>query len=80
MLQEVEGFILTETPYGETSKIINVLTKEYGIIGIMCNGAKSRPAEDLWGGAGVHPFCSGSLKSKIQPENNMPIDIVGRCK
>ena len=41
MLQEVEGFILTETPYGETSKIINVLTKEYGIIGIMCKGAKS---------------------------------------
>ena len=41
MILEVEGFILTETPYGETSKIINVLTKEYGVIGIMCKGAKS---------------------------------------
>lgn len=41
MLREVEGFILTETPYGETSKIINVFTKDYGIIGIMCKGAKS---------------------------------------
>lgn len=41
MLTEVEGFILTETPYGETSKIINVFTKEYGVIGIMCKGAKS---------------------------------------
>lgn len=41
MLLEVEGFILSETPYGETSKIINVLTKEYGLIGIMCKGAKS---------------------------------------
>ena len=41
MLHEVEGFILTEIPYGETSKIINVLTREYGIIGIMCKGAKS---------------------------------------
>ena len=41
MLEEVEGFILTETPYGETSKIINVYTKKYGIIGIMCKGAKS---------------------------------------
>ena len=41
MLKEVEGFILNETPYGETSKIINVLTKEYGVIGIMCKGAKS---------------------------------------
>lgn len=40
MLVEVEGFILSETPYGESSKIINVFTKEYGIIGIMCKGAK----------------------------------------
>ena len=41
MLKEVEGFIFKETPYGETSKIINVFTKEYGLIGIMCKGAKS---------------------------------------
>jgi len=41
MLIEVEGFILKETPYGETSKIINVLTKDKGLIGIMCKGAKS---------------------------------------
>lgn len=40
MLLEVDGFILSETPYGETSKIINVFTKEYGVIGIMCKGAK----------------------------------------
>ena len=41
MLKEIEGFIINETPFKETSKIINVLTKEYGIIGIMCKGAKS---------------------------------------
>ena len=41
MLIEVEGFILKETPYGESSKIINVLTKDKGLIGIMCKGAKS---------------------------------------
>lgn len=41
MLIEVEGFILKETAYGESSKIINVLTKEKGLIGIMCKGAKS---------------------------------------
>lgn len=39
MVSEVEGIILSETPYGETSKIINVFTKEYGVIGIMCKGA-----------------------------------------
>lgn len=41
MITEVEGIILNETSYGETSKIINILTKEKGIIGIMCKGAKS---------------------------------------
>ena len=41
VLTEVEGFIVSETPYGETSKIINVFTEQYGVIGIMCKGAKS---------------------------------------
>lgn len=41
MLIKVEGMIVSETPYGETSKIIQVFTKEYGIIGIMCKGVKS---------------------------------------
>ncbi len=45
MITKVEGIILTETKYGETSKIINVLTKERGLIGIMAKGvlgAKSK--------------------------------------
>lgn len=37
----IEGIIVVETAYGETSKIINILTKEKGIIGVMCKGAKS---------------------------------------
>lgn len=41
MITKVEGIILKETPYGETSKIINILTKEYGLIGVMCKGAMS---------------------------------------
>lgn len=41
MISKFEGIIITETPYGDNSKIINVLTKEQGIIGIMCNNAKS---------------------------------------
>lgn len=41
MLIEVEGIVLSESPYGETSKIINILSKEKGLIGIMCKGAKS---------------------------------------
>ncbi len=40
MLKEVEGIIISETSYKETSKIINILTKD-GIIGCICKGAKS---------------------------------------
>ena len=41
MQTEVEGIILKETLYGETSKVIQVLTKEYGLIGIIAKGASS---------------------------------------
>ena len=40
MLKTVEGIIIKETNFGETSKIISILTKE-GIIGVMAKGAKS---------------------------------------
>ena len=39
-LIDVEGIVISETPYSESSKIINVLTKEYGTIGMMAKGAK----------------------------------------
>ena len=38
---EVEGIILNTQEYGETSKILNVITKEYGIIGVIAKGCKS---------------------------------------
>ena len=39
-IKEVEGFIISEIPYGDTSKIINIFTRE-GIIGCIAKGAKS---------------------------------------
>ena len=41
MVEKVEGIVLSETPYKETSKILNILTKEYGLIGVIAKGAKS---------------------------------------
>ena len=38
---EVEGIVLKETLYGETSKILQVLTKEYGLISVIAKGASS---------------------------------------
>ena len=39
MIKKVEGIVIGEVPYHETSKIINVLTKEDGLIGIVAKGA-----------------------------------------
>ena len=39
MLECVEGIVLNVTPFKETSKIINVYTKKYGVIGIIAKGA-----------------------------------------
>lgn len=40
-IEEVEGVIASETDYGETSKILNIITKEYGLIGVIAKGCRS---------------------------------------
>ena len=41
MIEKVEGIVLKVTPYKETSRIINVYTKEHNLIGILAKGASS---------------------------------------
>ena len=41
MQTEVEGIVLKETLYSETSKVIQVLTKEYGLVSMIAKGALS---------------------------------------
>ncbi len=45
MVQKVEGIVISEVNYSETSKILNVLTKEYGIIGVIAKGARRLKSE-----------------------------------
>lgn len=40
MVRQFEGIIVSETPYSESSKILNILTNDSGIIGVMAKGAK----------------------------------------
>ena len=40
-IEKVEGIVVSETNYSETSKILNVYTKEYGIIGVLSKGCRS---------------------------------------
>jgi len=41
MVIDVEGIIINTKNYGDTSKIIDIFTKEYGVIGVMAKGCKS---------------------------------------
>ena len=38
---DVKGLVLSETNYSDSSKILNVLTKEYGCIGILSKGCRN---------------------------------------
>ena len=40
MQLKVKGIVIGETPYGETSKILSLLTDKYGLISVMAKGCK----------------------------------------
>ncbi len=40
MIEEVEGIVFTTVNYKESSVILNVITKKYGLIGMIAKGAK----------------------------------------
>ena len=41
MIVDVEGIIINTKNYGDTSKILDIFTKEYGVIGVIAKGCKS---------------------------------------
>ena len=45
MIEKIEGIIINERAYGETSKILNLITKKYGVIGVMAKGSKTMKSE-----------------------------------
>ncbi len=40
-IESIDGIVLSETNYSESSKILNVLTEEYGLIGVMSKGCRN---------------------------------------
>lgn len=40
MIKKIEGIVISEVDYKESSKIINILTKDYGVIGVLARGTK----------------------------------------
>lgn len=41
MIDKIEGIVVSERAHGETSKIIQILTKDYGVIGVIAKGART---------------------------------------
>lgn len=41
MVMDVEGIVINVKNYGDTSKILDILTKEYGVVGVIAKGCKS---------------------------------------
>ena len=41
MIESIEGIIIREKAYRETSKLITIITKEYGVITVLAKGAKT---------------------------------------
>lgn len=40
-IESIDGIIISETNYSESSKILNIFTKEHGLIGVMSKGCRN---------------------------------------
>ena len=40
-MEKIEGIIVSDNDFKESSKILNIFTKEYGVIGVIAKGCKS---------------------------------------
>ena len=41
-IKKIEGIVIGDTNYSESSKILNILTKDYGIIGVISKGCRKK--------------------------------------
>ncbi len=63
MQTKTKGIVLTETSYSETSKILNVLTEDFGLIGIISKGCKNLKNK-LRGVSNKMNFCEYTINYK----------------
>ena len=73
MQTKTKGIVLSETPYGETSKILNILTSDYGLIGAISKGSKNIKNK-LRGVSNKMNYCEYTLNYK---ENGLSTLIEG---
>ena len=85
-IRKVEGIIVSESSYGDSSKILVIITKELGVISVISKGAK-RMKSKLRSVSEVFTYASFAISYKkdklsilisadiINPLNNIKIDI-----
>ena len=75
MLEEVTGIVVSEHNYGEKSKIINLITREKGIIGLMVQGGRSlkSPLRSSTGKLSYGKFQIYFKKDKLSKLNEVSI-------
>lgn len=73
MQVRIKGIVLSETPYSETSKILNILTNEYGLIGVISKGSKNIKSK-LRGISNKMNYCEYTINYK---ENGLSTLIEG---
>jgi len=79
MIKKVEGVIIKETPYKETSKILTIYTKEDGIIGVIAKGAK-RPKSPLFGVSSKLTYGIFHLNYRENLSTLIEVDIINSLK
>lgn len=66
MIKKVEGIVISAVDYKESSKIINILTKEEGIIGALARGCKN-PKSKVSATSNI--LCYGNFHLNYQNKN-----------
>ncbi len=80
MIKKIEGIIISTVDYKENSKIINILSKEDGMIGLFAKGSKS-PKSKL--AATTNVLCYGTFHINCHGNslpNVMEVDILNSFK
>ena len=79
MIRKVEGIVISEIPYHETSKIINVLTKDDGLIGIVAKGAM-RPKSPYMGLTGKLTYGYFHINYRDNLSSLIEVDLIDSFK
>ena len=80
MIKKVEGIIVSTVDYKESSKIINIFSKEDGIIGVLAKGSKNLKSKIS---ATSNVLCYGVFHlnySKTKLPTLMEVDILDSLK